>query len=106
MGSGTLIKAFKKIAQQQPELQAIVNAIAEFVRPLEQNPLLSGRVLEAVTVGTADTNIPHKLGRKWVGWIIIGRTSSVVPYEGTQDDTGLFLTLVAASETIVDIYVF
>lgn len=101
-----MIKAFKKIAQMQPELQAIVNTIAEFVRPLEQNPTLDFRILEGVVIGTTATDIPHKLGRKWVGWYVVSRTNGVVPYETTQTNEATFLTLIAASQTTVDIYVF
>jgi hypothetical protein len=106
MGSGILIKAFKKIAQTQPELQAVINTIAEFVRPLEINPTLDGRILKGATIGTSATNIPHKLGRPWVGWFVVSRTSGVVPYEATQSNSTLFLTLTASSATTVDIYVF
>lgn len=101
-----MIKAFKKIAQQQPELQAIINAIADFVRPLELNPTLDGRIIEGVTIGSTKVDIPHKLGRKWVGWYVVSRTNGVVPYESTQTNDALYLSLVAASSTTVDIYVF
>lgn len=101
-----MIKAFRKIAQTLPELQAVINAVADFVRPLEQNPLIDGRLIEGVVVGTSTTDIPHKLGRPWVGWVVTSRTSSVVPYETTQTNTSAFLTLVASSQTTVDIYVF
>lgn len=101
-----MIKAFKRIFQQQPELQAVVNSVAEFVRPLEQNPLLDYRILNNVTIGTTAVDVPHKLGRPWTGWMVIGRTDGVVPYESTQTNESIYLTLVAASSTTVDLYVF
>jgi hypothetical protein len=101
-----LIRAFKRIAQKQPELQAVINSVAEFVRPLELNPILDGRIIEGVVIGTSATDIPHKLGRKWVGWFVVSRTSGVVPYETTQTNETTLLTLIAASQTTVDIYVF
>lgn len=101
-----MIKVFKKISQQIPELQQVINNIADFTKPLENNPLLDGRILQDVVIGTSDTNIPHKLERPWVGWFVISRTSAVVPYEGTQINTSSFITLVAASSVTVDIYVF
>lgn len=101
-----MIKAFKRIAQKQPELQAVINSVAEFVRPLELNPILDGRIIEDVVIGTSATDISHKLGRKWVGWFVVSRTSGVVPYESTQTDDTKYLTLIAASSITVDIYVF
>ncbi len=84
----------------------MVNSVAEFVRPLEQNPILDFRILTDVTIGTTAVDIPHKLGRPWTGWVVTSRTNGVVPYESTQTDTSMYLTLVAASSTTVDIYVF
>lgn len=101
-----MIRAFKRISQKQPELQAVINSVAEFVRPLELNPILDGRIIEGVVIGTSATDIPHKLGRKWAGWFVVSRTSGVVPYETTQTNETTFLTLIAASQTTVDIYVF
>lgn len=101
-----MIKAFKRIFQQQPELQAVVNSVAEFVRPLEQNPLLDFRIIKDVALSSTALDVPHTLGRPWVGWFVISRTNGVVPYESTQTDTSKFLTLAAASSTTVDIYVF
>lgn len=101
-----MIKAFKRIIQKQPELQALVAAISEFVRPLEQNPLLDYRVLKDITITTTTTDIPHTLGRAWQGWFVVSRTNGVVPYETTQTNDKQFLSLIAASSTTVDIYVF
>lgn len=101
-----MIKAFKKISQTIPELQQVINAVVEFVRPLELNPILDSKLLTDVVIGTSATHIPHTLGRPWVGWVVTSRTSSVVPYETTQTDASRFLSLIAASSTTVDIYVF
>ncbi len=101
-----MIKAFRKIAQTAPELQAVINAIADFVRPLERNPILDFIILRDVDVGTTATEIQHKLGRSWQGWFVISRSSSVVPYESTQTDDTKYLTLIAGSAVTVDLYIF
>jgi hypothetical protein len=101
-----MIKGFKRISQKDPELQAVINAMAEFARQLELNPLLDYIILKDVTIGTTATEITHKLGRAWRGWMVTSRTSSVVPYETTQSDTTKFLTLIASSSTTVDLYIF
>ena len=80
--------------------------MAEFVRPLEQNPILDFRILTDVTISSTAVDIPHKLGRPWTGWTVISRTNGVVPYESTQTNESIYLTLVAASSTTVDLYVF
>jgi hypothetical protein len=101
-----MIKAFRRIAQTAPELQAVINAVADFVRPLERNPVLDYIILRDVDIATSDTDIPHKLGREWQGWFVISRTTATVPYEGTQSDNTKFLTLKAGSAITVDLYIF
>ncbi len=101
-----MIKAFRRISQKDPELQAVVNAMAEFTKPLELNPVLDAIILKDVDIGTGATEIPHKLGRAWRGWIVTSRTSATVPYEADQTDRNKFLTLIAGSATTVDLYIF
>jgi hypothetical protein len=106
MGIGRMIKAFRAVTQRNPEIQAVMNAVKEFVLPLERNPILDFIILRDVEIGTTATDIPHKLNRAWQGWFVISRTSATVPYEDTQSDDTKFLTLIAGSTTTVDIYIF
>lgn len=100
------LKGFRKPPQSTPETQTLSNATADFTRQLENNPLLDGRILSQVVIGTTATAISHLLNRNWVGWFIVSKTSAADIYEGTQTLRSQYLTLIASSSTTVDIYVF
>jgi len=101
------LKGFRKPQQTDGPTQALTNAVGDFTRQLEQNPLLDGKILSGVTVGTTSTNIPHTLGRAFRGWFLVRSTSSSVVYEvATQTDASQYLTLMTASSAVFDIYVF
>jgi hypothetical protein len=70
--------------------------------------LLNGaKLIENVSVGTADTRLWHNLGRQIKGWIVVRRTSAVEPYEGTSSaEQGAYINLRAASAVIVTLVVF
>lgn len=100
------IKGFRKPPQLTAEGQALVSATGDFTRQLENNPLLDGRILSRIAVATTATNIPHLLGRAWVGWFVVSKSSTAVIYEGTQANSSQYLTLIASTAATVDIYVF
>ena len=100
------IKGFRKPPQTTAEGQALATATGDFARQLENNPLLDGRILSQVTIATTATNVPHLLGRDWIGWFVVSKTSTASIYEGTQANTSQYLTLIASTAAIVDIYVF
>ena len=100
------IKGFRKPPQATPEGQALANATGDFARQLENNPLLDGRFVNNVLIGTSATNISHLLGRDWIGWFVTSKTTTALIYEGTQANTSQYLTLIASTAATVDIYVF
>ncbi len=46
-------------------------------------PLDSASIVEGVTLTTASTLVPHRLGRKVRGWIVVRKNASAEVYEGT-----------------------
>ncbi len=100
------LKSFRKPQQNDAPTQALSQAVADFTRQLTINPLLDGRILASVDIGTAATDIVHGLGRPFVGWVITRRTDDAAVHEDTQTNTSQYLTLIADSATTVDLYVF
>ena len=100
------LKGFRKPSQNDGPTQALTNAVADFARQLEQNPLVDGRIIKNITIGTAATNVSHGLNRSWIGWFVVSRSSSASIYETTQTNTLQYLTLIASASATVDIYVF
>jgi hypothetical protein len=55
----------------EKDLEALQGNLKKFVKPLEDNPTLSGRYIEdVVLVDAAVTEIEHKLDRVPRGWIL------------------------------------
>lgn len=100
------LKGFRKPQQDTQPTQALANAVKDFTLQLEKNPLLDGLLLKDLSIGTTDTDIVHGLGRPYVGWFVVRRTSAADIYEGTQTNTSQYLTLIASSAATVSIYVF
>jgi len=100
------IKGFRKPPQTDGPTQALATATGDFARQLENNPLLDGRLLTSKTIGTGATNVPHLLGREWIGWFVTSKTSTAVIYETTQLKSSTYLTLISTVAATVDIYVF
>ena len=100
------LKGFRNPQQNDGPTQALAKAVADFTRQLENNPLLDGRLLADVTVGTSTTNIQHLLGRPYRGWIVTKNSNGATVEQGTQLNTEQFLSLFASASVVVDIYVF
>jgi hypothetical protein len=81
--------------------------IIEVLRPLVENPLLDGALIEAVELQAGDNKIAHTLDRSWRGFIICdrGAFSLVRSNQGAEDPTK-WIVLSAASADTVSVWVF
>ena len=67
-------------------------------------PFLSGHKLGSISLGTSQTLVPHKLGRKPEGYIITSNDTNTNISNGTHTKTNLKLT--AGTACVVDIWVY
>lgn len=78
------------------------------LKPLIQNPLSDGNVLEKIVLTSGTNQVAHKLGRKLLGWFAVRVRSNITLYD--SQDTNLlqdkYLTLVASGAGTVDLFVF
>lgn len=81
---------------------------AATINPLLGNPLVQGLVLENVLLKTGANTIPHLLGRKLVGYLIILNSAAVTFYDSqrTNQRPDLNLILNASGPSTVSLYVF
>lgn len=100
------LKGFRNPQQNDGPTQALTKAVADFTRQLENNPLLGGRILADITVGTSTTNIPHLLGQAWKGWIVVKNSNGATVEQSSQVDNLQYLSLFASAPVVVNIYVF
>lgn len=91
-------------------VMAAQERIKEFVKSMEDCPLLDGVSVKDVEVDTSKTKINHGLGRKPEGWIITKNDASYVVFETTYDDDAekeIHLNLVSTgSGSTIDLWVY
>jgi len=63
-----MIEQLKVIDSAQP----FQRSVKDFVRVLEENPLLDGRLIEDISLTAGDNYIDHKLDRVPVGFLVVG----------------------------------
>ena len=100
------IKPLEKQHTGEQDLELFQNNIKDFVKVLEDNPLLDGTLIEDVEFGGAVTvNIAHKLGRKPRGWILTDLTVGArIVIRDDWDDK--FLTLTSNGACTISLWVF
>lgn len=96
-----------KLPQQIPWDKASIRW-ASIIEPVISNPLIQGHILKNVNLKVGVNTVPHKLGRKLIGWNTV-RVRGLCQLYDEQDTSGLpelFLTLVSDADVSVDILVF
>lgn len=70
-------------------------------------PILDGRLLENVVLTTTAVEVPHGLGRKPRGWILVKSGVSIIVYQTSESAyPELNLRLTASGTDVVSIWVF
>ena len=103
--------AIKPLDEQKTgnqDLELMMQDVKKFVQPLEDNPLLDGRLIEDIEfVGITTTTINHGLGRKPIGWIIVDKAGAGNIFRGVvMTDKLLTLANSIAVTCIISVWVF
>lgn len=73
---------------------------------LSKIPFLDGILLKDLSLSTTATNFPHKLGRKWVGYLITKKDDNArISYQGI-DNNEIYIKLISSIDVLVDVWVF
>ena len=86
------------LMQVQTNTEQVINAIRE-------KDVLDGVRVEGVALSTSATQIEHKLDRKPLGWLIVGKNGPGDVWESATR-TSKLLTLQADATVTVDLWVF
>lgn len=100
------IRDYKKVASPNEELNRVQDKLQEFFQPITANPLLDGTLLTSVTISTTLTQVPHRLGRPPLGYIIVAQNSNATIWQPSKSLPSTFLDLQASATTVADIWVF
>jgi hypothetical protein len=70
-------------------------------------PILDGKLLDNVVVTTTPVEVPHGLGRRPRGWLVVKSNVSVIVYQASESAyPELNLRLTASGTDVVSIWVF
>jgi hypothetical protein len=99
------MRPFKEIAAKGLLDRVQVN-VRLFADQLINIPLLDGVLLEDVALSTSETQVKHKLGRAYRGWIIVDKNAQQDVWVSSTALNKTFLSLTAAGTVTVSIWVF
>lgn len=101
------MKPFKQIgAATEKDLDRIQANIALFASNFANIPLLDGRLIEDVALSGTASQIAHKLGRDYRGWIIVKKNAQQDIWASSTSLSGRFLTLSASGTVTASLWVF
>ena len=90
------------------EFSLMQTAWASELNPFLNAPICNGLLLVSQVLTSGDNTINHKLGRKLIGWIIVGQNASATFYDKQAANQRKDKTLVlnASGAVTVNIWVF
>jgi hypothetical protein len=81
------------------------SAIEAAFRSLDRVPLLDGRLIENIELTTTERKIPHNLGRKPKGYLIVDTNAAATVHRSSESDDR-YLPLTSSATVTVKIWVF
>ena len=76
-------------------------------RRIDGNPIFNGAMLQDQVVTTSGTDVAHKLGRAWRGFLVINKTGAAIIYSQPSVDEEKFIKLHSSSGTqTISLWVF
>ena len=103
------IRSFERISVTDPEIQDLQYRLEETLRPVTSSSVIDGNLIEDISLASGTTSkIAHKLGRKLIGWIIVGKDAAQHVYDVNSGKTDLdtYIHLTAGGTVTVNIWVF
>lgn len=95
------------LAQKLP-LELMQTSWAQALNPVIACPLIQGRLIQNQVLVNGTTIVNHKLGRKLVGWIVVGINSSasIFDNQASNQTPELTLSLTSNAMATVNLWVF
>jgi hypothetical protein len=82
--------------------------VREAVKELNKIQILNGQLLTGIALSTTTTRVPHKLGRPYVGFIVVDRTVDGRVYRDAayMDQLSNVIPLLASTAMTVSLWIF
>jgi hypothetical protein len=97
-----------RVQTEDRVINQLQDNVISTVNPLVSNPLLSGTLLQSVSLASGANTVNHLLGRNLIGWFVTRRNNASTIYD-TQNTNPLpskTLTLTTSGAVTVDLFVF
>lgn len=91
------------------DIVRVEDSIHRFTHQLASNGLLAGNIIGPFSLAAGVTQeIPHGLGRRWAGWLVVDQDAATVVYRdpASTANTLYYVPLMAAVNVNIYAYVF
>lgn len=101
-------KLFTPTKAADPVIDRIQADLKEAINGSAKNLLLGGRLTDTVAITTSFQNIPHKLGRKPLGWFVVSPDADTRVWEDTVNNPNpkLYIRVVGSAVANLKFWVF
>jgi hypothetical protein len=102
------IRDLRKIQSDNEELSRVQDLVGECLQPVLQAAILDGVLLKDLTLTPGANSIEHKLGRKPLGWIVVGLNASASIWDSQEANTFKTRTLAlnSSANCVVTLWIF
>jgi len=103
------LRSFERVSVTDPEIQSLQYRLEKTLRPVTDSSIVDGRIIEDIDLASGTTSkIAHKLGRKLIGWIVVGKSAGQHVYDANSGKSDLdeYIYLAAGGTVTVNIWVF
>ena len=100
-----MLKSFNRLRGADSLLNRIQDSIHQWTQQIVNIPIISGVLLEDISLTTGSNSVEHKLGRKLRGWWVVDKNANVTIYRSAAKEDKI-LTLTASGSVTVSIWVF
>lgn len=101
------IRPFKSLdTTNAADLNRIQTNIGMFSSGIVGIPILDGNLIEDVVLGSTETKVNHKLGRRYRGWVIVDKSANQSVWAATSAISERYLSLTASGTVTVSLWVF
>ena len=97
---------FTQLWSKDQEVTRVQSHIQKTFAPLLELPFADGVLRADLSIGTADTEIEHKLGRAYDGWLMVGLQANAVIYESATANTNKSSVIILKASTSATASIF
>ena len=100
-----MIKALRQIRSANDEMMRIQDATRDWAEQFKNFPIISGVLLEDLTITTGQANlIDHKLGKEPFGFIVVRNSANAVIWQNSIDARNIDVR--SSANAVVSLWVF